>query len=145
MRLLGLLVGCLLVPVPALAVPTAAVAHVPAITVCALRLDSFLAKAGSANHAHVTVSSGVGTPRGSVTITVVGHRSVHRKLHGGHAAAALPRSLPAGHTYLVVARYHPRAGSGMRACVSPTRTYSVASVNAERTLGTLPLARPLTA
>lgn len=75
-----------------------------AVTDTELSLDRNVMCRYSRNVAHVDVSSGVGTPKGQVTISVAG-QSVTKWLRDGSTSWVLPRGLPRG-TYKVRAHYH---------------------------------------
>jgi hypothetical protein len=76
---------------------------------------------GSYNVASITVRSDAGTPGGRVALRV-GHYYYNLGLRGGHASHALPRSLPARHTYLVKAMYR---GHGCYKASSGSTHYTV--------------------
>ncbi len=82
----------------------------PIATTTDLSLSRTVGEYGSVNNAKVRVSSGAGTPSGSVRISVGGSASYTVSLNGnGVAQQKLPRNLPAGSTYKVTASY---AGQG---------------------------------
>jgi hypothetical protein len=66
---------------------------------------------GDRNAARIKVRSDAGVPRGEVTVGVAGVVASLR-LHGGVARWALPRYLPASHTYAVTATYTGRGCFG---------------------------------
>lgn len=76
---------------------------------------------GGRNVASVRVRSNAGRPGGTVTISGRGFRYTVT-LHGGRASHALPRYLPARHTYRVTARY---PGRGCFKASSASKSYTV--------------------
>ncbi len=63
-----------------------------------------IVRAGQKVVAHVTVSSGAGTPTGTLMLKVSASKARFFRIHGGHLNKSLP-GLKAGHTYTVIARY----------------------------------------
>jgi LPXTG-motif cell wall-anchored protein len=79
-----------------------------------LRLNKTRVRPRERNTAHVRVTSDLGTPRGTVTFKVQGHRAKTVRLKNGRASYSMPRDLKAGKTYRVTARYNPNRGSKWR-------------------------------
>lgn len=94
---------------------------------------------GTATRATATVSSGAGTPTGSVKFILLNDSGSvldtwTKDLSSGKASVWLPRSLPAGQTYTVRGRYDPGcspfAGSGDTAYYTVEKATTTTSVNA---------------
>ncbi len=78
----------------------------PVATSTSLSLTRTVGQYGAVNVASVRVSSGAGTPTGTVRITVSNGASYQASLdRSGFAQRQLPRGLTAQHTYKVSARY----------------------------------------
>lgn len=76
------------------------------VTSTELTLDKTTVNQGESNTAHVKVSSGAGTPTGTVTFKVAGRQATVTLGPDGTASWDLPTDLPPGATYNVTARYN---------------------------------------
>jgi len=93
----------------------------PIATTTSLTLARSVMRYGSVDLATVKVSSGAGTPSGSVRLDVSNGASYHLTLdRHGAARHALPRTLPAQRTYAVTASYD---GQGSCQASGPARKY----------------------
>ncbi len=113
-----------LVAMPASAVPTVTCSpDYPdqVVTTTSLSLGTPVGRFGYYNHAYVEVSSGAGTPGGTVQLRV--DDDVYTlKLKGGTAKHPLPRTLSAQTTHTVTASY---AGAGCYKASSDSESYTV--------------------
>lgn len=84
------------------------VADYPAgvVTNTDLQLDKSRVAAGESNTARVTVSSGAGAPKGTVTFKVGGHQKTVVLSSSGTASYTMPIDLQAGRTYKVTASFN---------------------------------------
>ena len=92
----------------------------PIATTTSLSLDRSVAAYGFVNVASIRVSSGAGTPSGTVRTSVAGVTRTDTLDHRGTTQRELPRRLEAGHTYKVTTSY---AGSGSCQPSGPVSKY----------------------
>ncbi|HEX6246577.1 MAG TPA: Ig-like domain-containing protein [Nocardioidaceae bacterium] len=105
LSLLGVIAAVVLVG----SLPTAASAseYPPSVaTNTDLRLEKSTVQPGESNTAYVRVTSGAGTPQGTVTFKVAGRPGQTVPLVNGEAVWELPTDLAPGRTYKVTARYN---------------------------------------
>ena len=92
----------------------------PIATTTSLSLDRSVAAYGFVNVASIRVSSGAGTPSGTVRTSVAGVTRTDALDHRGTTQRELPRRLEAGHTYKVTTSY---AGDGSCQPSGPVSKY----------------------
>ena len=92
----------------------------PIATNTNLSLNRSMAEYGFVNVATIRVSSGAGTPSGTVRTTVAGVSRTDELDHRGATQRELPRRLEAGHTYRVSTSY---AGNGSCQASGPVSKY----------------------
>jgi hypothetical protein len=92
----------------------------PIATTTKLSLDRSVAEYGFVNLATIRVTSGAGTPSGTVRTTVAGITRTDGLSHLGATLRELPRRLEAGHTYRVSTSYN---GNGTCAASGPVSKF----------------------
>ena len=92
----------------------------PIATTTSLSLDRSVAEYGFVNVATIRVSSGAGTPSGTVRTSVAGVTRTDVLDHRGATQRELPRRLEAGHSYSVTTSYD---GQGSCQASGPVRKY----------------------
>jgi len=92
----------------------------PIATTTSLSLDRSVAEYGFVNVATIRVSSGAGTPSGTVRTSVAGVTRTDALDHRGATQRELPRRLEAGHSYSVTTSYD---GQGSCQASGPVRKY----------------------